>query len=69
MLFTLAMLGRIICIDMTNLFEHEIAWEFHMFHLPMELPTLYHQLGARVCNGLTPFNGYALRTFSLGKRE
>ena len=46
--FTLAMLGRIICIDMTNLSEHEIAWEFHMFHLPMELPTLYHQLGACV---------------------
>ena len=39
-----------------------------MFHLLMELPTLYHQLGARVCNGLTPFNGYALRTFFTRKK-
>ena len=39
-----------------------------MFHLLMELPTLYHQLGARVCNGLTPFNGYVLRTFFTRKK-
>ena len=39
-----------------------------MFHLLMELPTFYHQLGARVCNGLPPFNGYALRTFFTRKK-
>ena len=39
-----------------------------MFHLLMELPTFYHQFGARVCNGLPPVNGYALRTFFTRKK-
>ena len=38
------------------------------FNLLMELPTFYHQFGARVCNGLPPVNGYALRTFFTRKK-
>ena len=38
------------------------------FNWLMELPTPHHQFGARVCNGLTPVNGYALRTFFTRKK-
>ena len=38
------------------------------FNLLKELPTFYHQLGAHVCNGLPPVNGYALRTFFTRKK-
>ena len=58
------MLGRIICIKVTNLSEHlKMHGSSICFNLLMELPTFYHQFGARVCNGLPPVNGYALRTF------
>ena len=40
-----------------------------MFHLLMELPTFHHQFGAHVCNGLPPFDGYALRAFFTRKKE
>ena len=38
------------------------------FNWLMELPTPHHQFGARVCTGLPPVNGYALRTFFTRKK-
>ena len=48
----------------TKLSEHlKMHGSSICFNRLMELLTLHHQFGARVCTGLPPVNGYALRTF------
>ena len=48
----------------TKLSEHlKMHGSSICFNRLMELPTPHHQFGARVCTGLPPVNGYALRTF------
>ena len=55
---------------MTKLSEHlKMHGSSICFNRLMELLTPHHQFGARVCTGLPPDNGYALKTFFTKKKE
>ena len=54
----------------TKLSEHlKMHGSSICFNRLMELLTLHHQFGARVCTGLPPDNGYVLKAFFTKKKE
>ena len=56
--------GGWFALKVTKLSEHlKMHGSSICFNRLMELLTPHHQFGARVCTGLPPVNGYALRTF------